>query len=183
LAINIGDAVNGRIVYDTSVPASSLFAGGAEYPQPNTFNVVVDGHTFSSTGLYNLFILHLGLGGQVDRFQAQAGTLVAPGGGVTLAGAPVTASMEFELEDITHSAFSGVQLPTSLNLASFNLRVGNVIDRSDPLNVSEFSYSVDNITLGPLPSVPEPATLTLLGMGIAFMGGYTWRKRKRAVAR
>jgi len=31
-------------------------------------------------------------------------------------------------------------------------------------------------------AVPEPSTLTLLGIGIACMAGYGWRRRKLAVA-
>jgi hypothetical protein len=45
--------------------------------------------------------------------------------------------------------------------------------------------TVDNIYLGQSDTdvaVPEPATITLLCLGIAGMGGYGWRKRKVAAA-
>jgi hypothetical protein len=41
------------------------------------------------------------------------------------------------------------------------------------------SYFGPNFDIAP---VPEPATLTLLGIGIAGMAGYAWRKRKQTVA-
>jgi hypothetical protein len=42
---------------------------------------------------------------------------------------------------------------------------------------------LDNVQVVEAPSaVPEPATLTLLGIGIAGWAGYGWRRRKKAAA-
>jgi hypothetical protein len=61
----------------------------------------------------------------------------------------------------------------------------------DPNGYAESSYDAHNgtvsgtlavIDIGTPPPSPEPATITLLGIGIAGMAGYGWRKRKAAVA-
>jgi hypothetical protein len=36
--------------------------------------------------------------------------------------------------------------------------------------------------LGSNPTVPEPASLTLVGIGAASLAGYKWRRRKPAAA-
>jgi hypothetical protein len=48
-------------------------------------------------------------------------------------------------------------------------------------------FGFDDMTIGSLqqvtpPSVPEPATLTLLGIGALGMAGYRWRRRTQAAA-
>jgi hypothetical protein len=45
-----------------------------------------------------------------------------------------------------------------------------------------WSPIIDNLEFGGTASVPEPTALTLLGIGLAGMAGYGWRRRKQAVA-
>jgi hypothetical protein len=43
-------------------------------------------------------------------------------------------------------------------------------------------YGYSEFTVGPTSAVPEPASLTLLGIGAVGLVGYGWRRRKRAAA-
>jgi hypothetical protein len=68
------------------------------------------------------------------------------------------------------------------NYFGFTRIVFNEID----VDVGGFNQAMtlDNLQTGPAASsaVPEPAGLTLLGIGAACALGYAWRRRKRAVA-
>jgi hypothetical protein len=57
------------------------------------------------------------------------------------------------------------------------------VDFSNAANVGTKGYGVDNLTISPLAlsSVPEPASFTLIGLGIAGLLGYGWRRRQRRV--
>jgi hypothetical protein len=66
----------------------------------------------------------------------------------------------------------------------FGVTFGKATDQTgdDPFHPGgkgvDFSMGVGGTVQG----VPEPASLTLLGLGIAGMAGYGWRKRKQRVA-
>jgi hypothetical protein len=44
--------------------------------------------------------------------------------------------------------------------------------------LNNFEFQLDNIATDSAAAVPEPASLTLLGLGLAGMGARRWRQRK-----
>jgi hypothetical protein len=83
---------------------------------------------------------------------------------IALTSSTSTATLDLFLPVGTLAGFSGSQLSTSTIYVDgpHNLQSGSI----EPA----------------VSSVPEPATLTLLGIGIAGMAGYGWRRRKLAAA-
>jgi hypothetical protein len=90
-----------------------------------------------------------------------------------------------EIVDTTSSAFATYDLSTSIgpvsgppnganNGSSFNTSLGE-------LQFTSFG-STSTFTATLASAAPEPASLTLLGIGAAGLAGYGWRKRRRAAA-
>jgi len=75
--------------------------------------------------------------------------------------------------------------PSVLGSATFTITIPGVTSSSTLSGVT-FQFGTDagrNLVAG-VPTtiaVPEPATLTMLGIGIACMAGYGWRRRKQSV--
>ena len=105
-----------------------------------------------------------------DLFQALSAfsAVGAPVNGLTLVSGATT------LLDSTHMVFNSDALPTSLNLGSFDIADTSLsfcATPGDPGNCNTHLQQVfGNITsLSVTSSVPEPATLTLLGLGLAAL--------------
>jgi hypothetical protein len=91
--------------------------------------------------------------------------------GVEAAGAPFT---------MPANAATWQQYTTTWNSGINSSLTLEFVDRN--LNFSGNDFALDDIFLeGPsLGPVPEPSTLTLLGIGIAGMAGYVWRRKRAA---
>jgi len=114
-----------------------------------------------------------------DLFQALSAfsAVGAPVNGLTLVSGATT------LLDSTHMVFNSDALPTSLNLGSFDIADTSLsfcATPGDPGNCNTHLQQVfGSITsLSVTSSVREPATLTLLGLGLAALG---WSRRQLRV--
>lgn len=71
---------------------------------------------------------------------------------------------------------------TDLADRSFQPRTTSGILEVGPEGNNGFSLLFFDNTYNGISDTPEPATLTLLGIGLASMAGYGWRRRKAAAA-
>jgi hypothetical protein len=70
--------------------------------------------------------------------------------------------------------------PDLQNLAALGIPVvGGIVEDGTPQDVSAFfGGAIPIAVLSDVESVPEPATIALLSMGMAGMAGYVWRRRR-----
>jgi len=74
-------------------------------------------------------------------------------------------------------AGNGPHNPFLAGTVTFALIIPGVTDASA---ISDVVFSFGTTEGNNVPGVPEPASLTLLGLGMAGMAGYSWRRRKSA---
>lgn len=95
-------------------------------------------------------------------------------------------SMALFLSDSTGTAFSSANLPSSLDLsafdsATFSLTVSWYFTPPEGVTqqyTDDIEGNITSLTLAPPSAVPEPASATLAGLGLASLLGYGWRRRR-----
>jgi len=191
---NAGSPVAGFFELDLSAPQTGSSNFGGLSGSVSTFdfnsplNVVLNlgGIQFESDGTYVAAVANDLVdpydGSAFDGFavgdglvDATSGTLTGLSGTTFLAdGIPISnGTFALQFIDTTASLFNSTSLPTSLDLADFDLVDGLISSFDDGASFRQISFSIDTLEVA---SVPEPSGLVLLLMAAT---GYTTLLRRR----
>ena len=132
-----------------------------------SFSATLDGQTVAS-GLFPSLFVGNDLGGPTffDEF-----TVGSQGAGLNVSfpglGPYTSAIVNMRLSDSTQSVFSDDSLPTSLNLADFDLAFIAVLlfPQTNDFN-TRVDATITSLTVTVVPEVPEPTTLALACLGL-----------------
>lgn len=163
-----GDTLHGTISYDTEKPADLIQEdpdlSSALYMGNITLSVTFDrtGYTLSTTDAY---------ASKTDGHSTQPWNY-----GDTL---QISGPVEFFLSNLFGTAFSDTKLPTTLSLVDFD--EANVrFSYYSPTEYNWLAFNTQLTSLTRVGEVPEPATYSLLALGLGLMGVAARRKSRPA---
>jgi hypothetical protein len=87
----------------------------------------------------------------------------------------------FPREDMLNAGPNAISISMDATKADVENVFGSVSTFDSHRHLENITYAV-SLNGGPAEGSPEPATLTLLGVGLAGMAGYAWRRRKKQQA-
>jgi hypothetical protein len=183
------------ITYTLTATASGTIDGTTETNAPLTVTVTYDTSKVTSTTItagleqtVNNQSIAVTFGGIKDTVTTASQTLFVPGNGDLLINFPGQQNIDTALLWVETSNFFNTTLTTlpsgpfpgsDLNQLgqTYNTKGGSIsvtsFENDQDITFTSFSTAT---------AVPEPSTLTLLGLGSLGLLGYSWRRRNRAAA-